>query len=144
MAFRVWNQLASGPFDTDSERVVLSVTEDLASPFQIATGAPPDSRNGVIDYTTLVAMEGYFFAMLVLITLILILRRLSHYFERSRKLDGLISKIESEGHRSPLWQPVVSPRHQGARFYVPVHRRTDTAARSMEWLAYVRGSTSFR
>jgi hypothetical protein len=71
MALRIWIQVSARPVDTDSATVLFSVTRDLARPAELITGSPPLQETGVIDITTLVAMEAYFIATLAAIVLVL-------------------------------------------------------------------------
>jgi hypothetical protein len=145
MALRIWIQVSARPVDTDSATVLFSVTRDLARPAELITGSPPLQETGVIDITTLVAMEAYFIATLAAIVLVLTYGEGRGILTaRARKAPPFAAELEREGRRRPLWQPIDTARHPGIRFYLPIHRRDDTATRSMTTLAHVKGSTSLR
>jgi hypothetical protein len=89
LGLRVWLQLTSqrtqGELDAG---LLMLLSERLAEPFSRVTQQAPLDRTGVVDFTTLVAMEGYLLILLGLIVLWYVARRLVAAVRRYLALSG--------------------------------------------------------
>ena len=83
---RIWLQLSSAPLDGERARMLLSVTTELAAPFEALTHRPLLDRAGVVDFTALVAMEAYLVAMLALVVVSVFLGRFIAFVRKHVRL----------------------------------------------------------
>ena len=130
LATRVWAQVTAQPMEEAWFTSLLKVTDDLASPFAMFTGDEPMHTTGVIDFTVLVAIEGYFIAMLALVAFIYAAGRVGSLFGRPRRhpLPAFMAAQREPEALPQIWQPVPTPRAPGATIYVPMQRKDRTAA----------------
>jgi hypothetical protein len=129
---RVWVQVTSQSMNAEDMDRLFSVTDSLAGPFEALTGSPPLRTTGVVDYTVLVAIEGYFVAMLVAVCLVIWSELVWAFLTRRRKreLPAFVRAMKAPRSRRRAWQPMAPARRRG-RFYVarrmedelPVHQK---------------------
>jgi hypothetical protein len=132
LGLRIWAQATAEPIDSEEMVRLFEVTDDLASPFEAITGRPPLHTTGVIDFTVLVAVEGYFVVTLIAVFMLLFLGSLISFVlhHRVRSRPAFVAKIEAPRRRRLVWQPVMAEQHPGRRYYltfvlpdrVPLHR----------------------
>ena len=139
LVLRIWAQATAEPIDTNEMVRLFTVTDDLAEPFQALTGEPPLRTTGVIDFTVLVAIEGYFIAMLVLIFITFVLGRILGFFasRRPRKLPAFVQALEAPRSRRQAWQPLTASQRSGKRFYVSFNLRDERTAHTKAGLGPV-------
>jgi hypothetical protein len=120
LVLRAWWQATAKPIDSSAAESLYAITRDLAAPFVLFTGEAARNETGVIDFTILVAIEGYFVAALALLALTyLVGRAISLDFWRASN----VSDEEPTLANTRLWQPQRCTRLPGARLYVPLTRR---------------------
>jgi hypothetical protein len=120
LGLRIWAQATAQPIDSEEMTRLFEVTDDLAGPFEAITGQPPLPTTGVIDYTVMVAVEGYFVLTLIAVFLLVFLGRLIAFVlhHRVRQMPAFVAKIEAPRRRRLAWQPVAAEQHPGRRYYM--------------------------
>ena len=136
---RVWAQATSQPMETDAMAQVFSLSDQLASPFEGLTGDPPLQTTGVIDFTILVAIEGYFIAMLAVVFVLFWLAGLRVFLRgrRTEELPPFAQAIEAPRNRRQAWQPVTGSRLPSRRYYVAVSLHDDSPAHAKAGLGRI-------
>ncbi|HEX5370330.1 MAG TPA: hypothetical protein VFY10_13020 [Dehalococcoidia bacterium] len=126
LGFRLWVQITAQPIEGQSSLSVMSLSRGLSLPFGYVTGSAPITGTGVIDFTLLTAMEGYFLAMLGALFLTFAFGRTSGWLaaHRSPALPRFVVQERSNRNRRPALQLVHSSRRDGVRFYTRVDART--------------------
>ena len=126
LAFRLWIQVTAQPVEAQSTLSLMSLSDKLALPFRFVTGKAPLSGTGVIDYTLLTAMEGYFIAMLALLFLTFAFGRTTGWLAEhsSTPVPRFVVVETSYAHRRAALQSVHSTLHEGVRFYARVDKKT--------------------
>lgn len=118
LALRLWLQVTSEPIQEEWQAQVLDLTDVLASPFQIFTGTAPNSQVGIVDFTVLVALEGYFAAVVLALAVIYLAGRVAQALRaRPKALPAFIAEMERPPAR--YWQPIATQR---ATLYVTWRR----------------------
>jgi hypothetical protein len=119
-AVRVFLQATAEPIETEEVVRLFELTDDLAAPFEPLTGEPPLRTTGVIDFTVLVAMEGYFVITLGVVFVLFFLGRIIDFLSRHRSQEPppFVAKIEAPRRRRQAWQPLATAQHRGKRFYL--------------------------
>jgi hypothetical protein len=129
LAGRIWAQVTAQSTNEGELKSLFAVTYDLAWPFQLITGDAPLREPSVIDFTILVAIEGYFILMLALLALIYFAGRAGALLgifrskHRAAEAAALVARFEPEAPR--LWQPLSS---KGETFYITVKPRPERPA----------------
>jgi hypothetical protein len=130
LAFRLWVQITGKPIESNSSLSLFSLTDDLIAPFQLLTGNAPLKGAGVIDFTLLVAMEGYFVAMLALLGLAFVLWRTGGWLAEHQRWElpyFVVAERKASIHRQ-VWQSSPTSRFADLRFYTPVRKQPRSAA----------------
>ena len=119
LAFRLWIQVTAQPVEAQSSLSLMSLSDKLALPFRFVTGKAPLSATGVIDYTLLTAMEGYFIALLALLFLTFVFGRTTGWLaaHSSRPVPRFVIVETSLSHRRVALQTIHSTLHEGVRFF---------------------------
>jgi hypothetical protein len=124
---RAWMQATAADASSSAATSLFSFTHDLAAPFAIFTGEQASDETGIIDFTVLVAIEGYFLLALAVIALIYVVGTAGTSIGHRGPGDAILADptfAQPEVNR--LWQVRRSTRFPGARFCVPVVRRRPT------------------
>jgi hypothetical protein len=116
LVVRVWAQVTSKPIDTGPLRLLFSLTQELAAPFERVTNEAPLQTSGVVDFTVLVAIEGYLIATLALLALCYLVNRSISAF-RNRGPKNF--RVLPEG---PFWQSIRPPHSPASTYYLSAAR----------------------
>jgi hypothetical protein len=121
LILRTWMQVTAKPLDSDAATSLFSLTQDLASPFSAITGQQPRADTGVVDFTVLVAIEGYFVALLIVVWLVFFFGNAVPWLVHpsAQRLSRLAAESE-DGPDYEIWQPRASWKLPGSKFYVPM------------------------
>jgi hypothetical protein len=128
LAMRTWMQLTASDLDEGAARTLFAFTHDLAAPFAVLSGEPPRDETGVVDFTVLVAIVGYFFLALVLIALTCVLTGVAGLGHWGAGRAARLFQAREESEVTVLWQPRHCTKLPGARLYVSSVRRVSDRA----------------
>jgi hypothetical protein len=121
LVLRTWMQVTAKPLESDAATSLFSLTHDLASPFAAITGQQPRTDTGVVDFTVLVAIEGYFVALLIVVWLVFFFGNAVPWL--AHPSGPRLSRLAAESDDGPsyqIWQPRGSWKLPGSKFYVPM------------------------
>jgi hypothetical protein len=114
LILRLWAQVTSRPVDSGNLRFLFSITQDLASPFGLITHEEPLQTSGIVDFTVLVAIEGYLIVTLALIAVCFFVNRSMSVVRRHRRGASRSLRVLPDA----LWQSVSPPHSPAATYYL--------------------------